>query len=394
MKPLMFTMKTKLLGLLAGTIFLFSCNKDLPVATPIVTTPSTLPTIMTLLDGANFSYLKAAVTRAGLSGALANPNNIYTVFAPDNAAFIASGIPSIDVINAMPAAQLNAIISYHMVGGQSFYAAGINDKFPNMYLQSTLLLQAPSAALPPGYRMPITPSRRATTIWANNIPVKQADVAAGNGVVHVVAGLVMPPDSVIAQIITRDPSYSYLAAAVVRADSGVAAPNRLIDALGNASANFTVMAPTDLAFQQTLTFLITQALIAQGMDPATAQATATALASTPAVFSNPALFGALNATTVRGLIAYHVIGRVSANPANSALVGRIFSVNIPSTASPVNTLVVPAPNVGPVPVIIQNTAGTVTVKGMANPTAATVTTANKHAINGVIHRINGVLFPQ
>ncbi len=394
MKPLIFTMKTKVLGLLAGTVLLFSCNKELPVATPITTVPSTNPTIMTLLDGANFTFLKAAVTRAGLNTALANAGNMYTFFAPDNAAFIASGIPSIDVINALPPAQLNAIISYHLVGGGLFFMAGVNDKFPNMYLQSTLLLQAPSAALPPGYRMPLCPSRRATTIWANNIPVKQVDIAASNGVMHVVAGLVMPPDSTIAQIVTRDPSYSYLAAAIARADSGVAAPNRLIDALGNAAANLTLTAPTDLAFQQTLTFVITQALVGQGMDPATALATATALASTPAVFSNPALFPALTATTVRGLVAYHVMGRVSASPTNSALIGRIFSVNIPSTPTPVNTLVVPAPNVGPVPVVMQNTAGTVTVKGLANPAAATVTAANKHAVNGVIHRINGVLLPQ
>jgi hypothetical protein len=204
----------------------------------------------------------------------------------------------------------------------------------------------------------------------------------------------MPPDSTVAQIVTRDPSYSYLAAAIARADSGAVAPNRIIDVLGNAAANLTLTAPTDLAFQQTLTFVITQGLVAQGMDPATAAATAAALASTPAVFSNPALFGALPARTVAGIVAYHVMGRVSASPTNTALVGRIFSVNIPSGPTAVNTLVVPAPNVGPVPVIMQNTSGTVTVKGMGNPTAATVTVANKNAVNGVIHRINGVLLPQ
>lgn len=394
MKQFMFTTKSRVLGLLAATVVLISCNKDLPVATPIVTTPSTNPSIMTLLDGTSFTYLKAAVTRAGLTTALSNTGAIYTFFAPDNAAFNASGIPSIDVINLMPAAQLNAILSYHLVGGQLYFAAGVNDKFPNMYLQSTLLLQAPSAALPPGYRMPICPSRRANTIWANQVPVKQSDIAASNGVMHVVAGLVVPPDSTIAQIVTRDPSYSYLAAAIARADSGAVAPNRLIDVLGNAAANLTVTAPTDLAFQQTLTFVITQALIGQGMDAATALATATALASTPAVFNNPALFGALSARTVAGIVAYHVMGRVSAVPGNNALLGRIFSVNIPAASTPVNTLVVPAPNVGPVPVFMQNTAGTVTVKGLANPTAATVTVANKHCINGVIHRINGVLLPQ
>ena len=62
------------------------------------------------------------------------------------------------------------------------------------------------------------------------------------------------------------------------------------------------------------------------MPPATALATATFLASTPAVFSNPALYGALSAQTVKGILVYHILG------------SRAFSVNLPTTATNVPTL--------------------------------------------------------
>lgn len=395
MKAIYKQWKLQTAALVSAALLLFSCNKDLPVPQPIVPAPPTGQSVMDIVNGnPNFSFLKAAIDRAGFATVLGTATNVYTVFAPDNAAFQLSGIPSIDAINALPVATLQSILNYHLIGGLRMGAANISERFPNNQLQSMLIVAPPSTALPPGYRMPLGISRRGSNAWANQIPVKQADIQASNGVIHVVAGMIAPPTTTLAQLVSTDASYSYLLAAINRADSGVAAPNRLVDALGNALANFTVMAPTDEAFRNTLTFVITQALIAQGMDPATALATATTLASTPAVFQNPALFGALTAQTVRGIVAYHVIGRVSANPANTSLVGRIFSVNIPAGTTNVNTLVIPAPNVGPVPVAVTNTSGVITVRGLGNPAPASVVNANIHCINGVIHRINGVLLPQ
>jgi uncharacterized surface protein with fasciclin (FAS1) repeats len=400
MKTFLNNWKTHTLALMASGMLLFSCNKDLPEAVPTPYVPPAGSTIMSLLDGPNFTILKAAVTRAGLTTALNTPTNVYTVFAPDDAAFQASGFPSPAVVNLFRPGQLDSVLRYHLIGGQAIGSTQISDRFPNNSMQSMLMVANPSAALPPGYRLQLGVSRRGNNAWANNAAVKQANIQASNGVVHIVDRVIFPPDSTIAQIVANNPSYSYLLAALVRADSGFSAPNRLIDALGNSAANFTLMAPTDLAFQQTLTFLITQALIGQGMDPVTAQATATVLASSPAVFSNPALFGALSATTVRGILAYHVIGRVSANPQNTSLVGRAFGVNIPGVLTDVNTLLVIPPTppstvlIPPIPVKMQNTGGVITVKGLGNATPATVTTADKNTINGVIHRINGVLFPQ
>ncbi|MES1220068.1 MAG: hypothetical protein ABUT20_31490, partial [Bacteroidota bacterium] len=147
-----------------------------------------------------------------------------------------------------------------------------------------------------------------------------------------------------------------------------------------------------LAFQQILTGQITLALIAQGMDPATAQATATALASSPTVFQNPALFSVLTAQTVKGLLFYHILGV------------RAFSVNIPATATGVPTLLNTVSNAYP-GLTIQATFGptgvtAATVKGYANPSASNILinptpdpngSSDQHYINGTLHKIDQVL---
>lgn len=361
MKNLMNSWRTKTLAILASGMLLFSCNKDLPQAVPIVPAPPTGATIMSLLDGPNFSFLKAAVTRAGLNTALNTPTNVYTAFAPDNDAFVLSGIPSIDVINSLPVATLQSILNYHLIGGQVFRAANILDKYPNMYLQSMLLLSAPSAASPPGYRMPLGISRRGSNAWANQIPVKQADISASNGVVHVVAALLSPPSLVLAQVVGGDPSYSYLLAAVQRADQGPppGAP-ALLPVLSNAAANLTVFAPTNEAFIALYTAL---GLGAAG--PITPQSV-----------------NLLPSATVWGIVAFHVQGV------------RAFSPNL-STSN--------RPSIMGVNQQFNVTANAVQVRGPGNiaPTPggpvnffANVTSANINAINGVIHRVDAVLVPQ
>ncbi len=353
-------LSTHIAALLASTIMLFSCNKDLPVAVPIVTPPPTGSTIMTLLDAPNFSLLKTAVTRAGLSSALSNASNVYTVFAPDNDAFALSGI-DLATINALPVATLQSILNYHLIGGQAYRAANILEKYPNMYLQSSLLLQAPSASLPPGYRMPLGISRRGSAAWANQIPVKQADVAASNGVVHVVAAVLSPPSLVLAQTVATDPSYSYLLAAVQRADQGPppGAP-ALLPILSNAAANLTVFAPTNDAFIALYTAL---GLGAAG--PIT-----------------PASVNLLPTATVWGIVAFHVQGV------------RAFSPNLDNTSRPSIMGVSQQFNVTSTAVQVRGPGNVVSTPGGPVNFFANVTSANINNINGVIHRVDAVLIPQ
>ncbi|MES1220178.1 MAG: fasciclin domain-containing protein, partial [Bacteroidota bacterium] len=308
------------IGIIA--VVISSCNKALPDAEPIVPPTPTGSTILKLLDDPDFSILKAAVTRAGkgITGLLGDSTGVFTFFAPNNAALQFSGVPNEAAVAFFRPGQLDTLLKYHIIGGQKIAAADISSDFSNMYLQSSFILMPPSASLPPGVRMPIFPSKRASAAWVNNIPIIQADIQASNGVIHKVAAVVAPPTTVIFSRVATDPDLTYLFAAVQRADSGDAAKT-LQSALSNPVANLTVFAPTNLAFQQILTGQITLALIAQGMDPATAQATATALASSPTVFQNPALFSVLTAETVKGLLFYHILGE------------RAFSVNIPATAT-------------------------------------------------------------
>ena len=414
-----------LLPIIAIATLVVSCNKELPEAQPIATTPPSGMSIMETLDDPNYTFLKAAITRAStvnsptgkLSALLADKSGVFTFFAPDDDAFKASlaalNLPAnIASINFFPAGQLDTILKYHLIGGQRYTSSKVTPAAPNLnlYLQSSFVLSPPSAALPPGYRMPLFLGKQGNVLFANNIPVIQPDIEVANGVIYKIAFALLPPSQVLWQRIAADPDLTYLLAAIKRADEGD--PEKTLEsALKNAAANLTVFAPGNTAFQQLLTGqitmalipLITQQLITGGMDPADAAAAApglaqpqaAALAATPAVFTNPALASVLTPTNVKGIVVYHLLGN------------RVFSVNLPVTPANVPTLLNSAIAAHP-GITLQGTFGATgvtaaTVKGVGNTTAANVAinptpapggTSDQHYINGVMHKINQVLLPQ
>lgn len=168
----------------------------------------------------SFSILNTAINRAGLGSALSG--GTLTVFAPDNAAFEASGI-SLATVNALPVPALDSILKYHVLGSTvSSGAVPVSDAV------STLL----------GTRL--FASRNTNGVFANGIRVKTADVPAANGVIHVIERVLTPPTRTIAQIVSGDTSFSILLAAVVRAG--------LADAVAQ-PGKYTVFAPTNAAFR-------------------------------------------------------------------------------------------------------------------------------------------------
>jgi uncharacterized surface protein with fasciclin (FAS1) repeats len=373
-------------------ISLASCNKDVPAPTPIEFPVPSGTSIGTIINtDPNFSLLKSAATKAGIMPVLLDSSRSLTLFAPDNAAFAASGISS-GIIDALPAAQLGAILQYHLVS-QKVPVANIPSTFPNFQYPSFL---NPAPSVSALLRLTNFPTTR-NGAWINNIPIKAVDKPASNGVIHTVAAIVAPPSKFLWNRIADDSELSYLEAAIIRADSGVAptSSSSLIGALNNIGANLTIFAPTDAAFQATLTGAIYQALVAQGMPPADALVLAQQLASTPDVFKNPALFPVLTAQTVKGIVVYHI------------LVSRAFSNNFPTTQTLYKTLLNSAVALHP-GIALQATFGipfvnAATVKGLANATAANILinptpepngTSDQHYLNGVIHKINQVLLPQ
>jgi uncharacterized surface protein with fasciclin (FAS1) repeats len=170
----------------------------------------------------------------------------------------------------------------------------------------------------------------------NGRTVTTADVAADNGVVHIINGVLTPPaGDVVTTVLGNPQNFSLLAAAVQRAGTGV------ITALQSTTAA-TVFAPTNDAF------------ISAG-------------------FSASAIAAADPAVLTR-VLSYHVVP------------GRIFSTQLTDGVTPATLL-------GPT-VRINVSGSGVTVTGQGNGTnAATVVGANNLSTNAVIHVINRVLLP-
>ncbi len=218
---------TKLSGiciLCAITFLVASCNKDLPVAQPIIYPSANNSTTsigaMLSQDTAHYSFFIAAATKSGLLGQLSDSTKLFTVFLPNNAAFIASGFPSLAAVNAQSATTLGGIVGYSIIPGKQFTSDMIPTTFPNIQLPTAVY----TGNLLPGtslqFNLTTFPSRRTSGFWDNNIPVLQPDIKMQNGVVHVVAGIVAPPSTVLKSMIYADANLSYFKAAIARADSG------------------------------------------------------------------------------------------------------------------------------------------------------------------------------
>src|SRR4051812_15171718 len=120
-----FLLRAALMLSLSLPIVFTSCDKD--------NDEDPAPTSNTITDkvvaDANLSLLKEAVVKADLATTLSGPGP-FTVFAPDNTAFAASGINSA-AIAALSQAQASTIILYHAIPSKILAAqvpAGPNAK--------------------------------------------------------------------------------------------------------------------------------------------------------------------------------------------------------------------------------------------------------------------------
>jgi uncharacterized surface protein with fasciclin (FAS1) repeats len=184
------------------------------------TIPAPVPNLQQIIaQSPNFSILNAAVNKAGLGSALADTKDI-TVFAPDNAAFSASGITSID---ALTAAQLQGILGYHVVPKRVGSAA-----VPVSDTVKTLT------------GLNIFASRNTNGVFTNGIKVKSADMLGSNGIIHTIERVLIPSIKSIAVLATEDTTLSMLLAAVTKVGLAptFAGPGK-----------FTVFAPTNAAFR-------------------------------------------------------------------------------------------------------------------------------------------------
>ncbi|WP_290796546.1 fasciclin domain-containing protein [Flavihumibacter sp. UBA7668] len=343
---------TGLIGLaLLGQIT--ACNK-IPEVEEIGPEETAGQTILEIINSEpKYSILKAAVAKAGVGAILGKRDNNLTLFAPDNDAMARSNI-SEAVIGILPAQQLAAILSYHVIPQAVPSSAIPGLPLPN--IQMPTLLQP--LATQPLFKMSIFPSKRATGAFVNNIPITAVDTRAANGFIHDVYALVAPPQATMKGVIAAQADLSFLRAAIARADEGQTGLNRIDSLLNYPFPNITLFAPTDDAFKAALVLL----------------------GAPPVVEA----FAGIPPATVRGILAYHVLAT------NGTPAFRVFSPNLVSGT--VETLIGPAPM--PQLTIDATNPMAPTVKGRINPTASNVVAADIHAVNGVLHKIDQVLIPQ
>lgn len=182
----------------------------------------------------SFTFLDSALKFTGLDDVLADPALQYTVFAPSDKAFMNAGFATIDDLTALGVDALTNILLYHVTSGKIFSTdIAVASNTPVTSLQgATLFVTKRENALP---------NRK---VNVNGCGVYIADVDLGNGVMHNINRVLIPPAGTVVDAAIANPDLSYLVAAVLRASQGTT------DVLGVLSGEgpFTLFAPNNAAF--------------------------------------------------------------------------------------------------------------------------------------------------
>jgi transforming growth factor-beta-induced protein len=292
-------------------------------------------------DAGQFSTLIAAIDAAGLESTLQGEGP-FTVFAPTDAAFAAAfdalGITADELLADTDT--LTKILTYHVA-----------PQAADSQLVATLDGQEVPTVNGQGVMISVDGGR----IMVNDAEVVSADLMADNGIVHVINGVLLPPDIAIEFDSAAEMSDEKTIAGVVADLAGVdqgaeftillAALQQagLVDALDNAGDELTVFAPTDEAFAAALDSL--------GI-------TADEL---------------LASEDLTAILLYHVVPGV-------------FDATTVADAAPIDALETLNPDGSTLAIDVVD--GAVVINGNA-----TVVTPDVGAGNGVIHVIDAVLLP-
>jgi uncharacterized surface protein with fasciclin (FAS1) repeats len=171
-----------------------------------------------------FTSLTTAVVTAELLPALTDPLAEYTVFAPTDQAFddLAAALGT-DIAGILALPNLADVLLYHVLGAE-VPSSGVTNGLIVDPLSTTNTL-----------KFTVTSG---SEVFVNQAPISGFDVAADNGVVHILDAVVLPVETVVDVAI--DNGFTSLTTAVVTAE--------LLPALTDPLAEYTVFAPTDEAF--------------------------------------------------------------------------------------------------------------------------------------------------
>ena len=190
----------------------------------------------------SFTTLIAALEATGLDTTLSDMDSQFTVFAPTDDAFALLGQDVIDALLA-DTDTLSDILTYHVISGEVDSSAAISSAGSLVEM-----VNGDSVGL----------SLDGDNLLVNTATVILVDVAADNGVIHVIDAVLTPPAD------KGTPTMNIVDTAVAAGDFGTlvtALQAAGLDAtLADETQSFTVFAPTDAAFAmidpETLNLLI------------------------------------------------------------------------------------------------------------------------------------------
>lgn len=146
------------------------------------TTPEEQSIVEIATGDTQFSILVSALDRVGLVSVLEGAGP-FTVFAPTDAAFQASGID----LNALSDAELREVLLYHVLGAEV--------KSTDLAAGQTYATTAATTG-PNGTQLSILIEKSTGVKINNSANVTTADVDATNGVIHIVDQVILPLDIV------------------------------------------------------------------------------------------------------------------------------------------------------------------------------------------------------
>ena len=179
----------------------------------------------------NFSTLVEAVVKADLVETILNAGAI-TIFAPTDQAFADAGIDP----SAIDEATLTSVLTYHVVGSK---------------VMSTELTREAQSLNGEMLYFSLTSSG---AFINGNIGISTVDVESGEGVVHVIDSVMLPPSGNIVETaisLSSGGEFTSLIAALQRTANEGTPDQNLISVLSS-DGPFTVFAPTNAAFEAVL----------------------------------------------------------------------------------------------------------------------------------------------
>ncbi|MBS1729708.1 MAG: fasciclin domain-containing protein [Bacteroidetes bacterium] len=199
----------------AGVLTITSCNKN---NTEINPPPVNIADY--IAGNPDFSMMESALVRSGLATQIENATDI-TFLLPDNAALQNAGIDQ-NYLNNLSTDDLTQFVLYHEIDKK---ISSVD--FPISDTISTVS------------NLHIFSSMNDNGIFINGILLKQTDIQATNGLVHLLTKALVPPETTLYNIIAANPDLTLMKAAIDKAG--------LASTLQN-GGKYTVFAPTNTAF--------------------------------------------------------------------------------------------------------------------------------------------------